>query len=56
MGKLFVRRVIVSVTVDEAQCDDESVGDVLGVAVMEELIDSIDGDRDELTDAVAVPS
>ena len=56
VGKLSVRRVLVSVTLDDAQCDDETIGDLLGVAVTEELIDTTDGDRDGLTVAVPVCS
>ena len=54
VGRLSVTRVIVSVTLDEAQCDGDTIGDTLDIGVVEELIDSIDGDSDGLTVTVCV--
>lgn len=53
VGKLFTNRDIVSVTVDDAHCDDVTMDDVLRKAVVEGLIERIDGDKDGL--AVTVP-
>ena len=50
VSALSVNRVIVVVTVDDAQYNDDVVLDVLGVIVVEGVIDIIDGDRDGLAD------
>lgn len=56
VGKLFTNRDIVTVTLDDAHCDDVSRGELLGMGVVEELIESIDGDKDGLTVTVSVRS
>lgn len=56
VSKLSIMRDIVCVTVDEGECDDDTIDDLLDVGVIEGDIDITDGDRDWLTVAVYVRS